>query len=256
MAGVDPLGMPLGMCDRCYCKTKRARRRDGGIEPCVSGNALPPPKHRSPVACGDPRMGGQAGCHASHTPQPAMAGPPRVVGMAPRPPTVCLPNKHPFGGFMTSARHPWAFGTCLSAEERISQLTRDLDEARRLVTLESRRAEDLHASLMATLTVPSPVTTTTEVSTPPHHPHCVISPAFLAFPSSLSTRHSLLFSSSSPLPLHTACHTGIWLPRWWLSGVPPLPPPASLRLAVAAAAVSRPLPARSRTFHPGRASVS
>lgn len=92
MAGVDPLRMPLGMCDRCYCRTKRARRRDGGIEPCVSGNALPSPKHRSPVACEAPRMGGQAGCHASHTPQSAMAGPPRVVGMAPRQPTVCLPS--------------------------------------------------------------------------------------------------------------------------------------------------------------------
>jgi len=89
-----------------------------------------------------------------------------------------------------------------------------------------------------------------------HHPRCVISPAFSALHSSLCTRQSPTFSLLSPPPLHTARHTGIWLPRWWLAGVPPLPPPASLRLAAAAAAGPRPLAAGSRTFHPGRASAS
>jgi len=172
-AGVDSLGMPLGMCDRCYCKTKRVRRQGGRIEPGMNGSTLPPPHYRSLMASSASGMDVQAGPHTSRAAETTVTGPPRVVHIAPRPPTACRASDHSFDGSMSGAGLPRVCDACLSMEERIAQLGRDVDEARRLAVLERRRAAELHTRLMTALAVPSPVTTTPTVpETCPVPPSC------------------------------------------------------------------------------------
>ena len=174
-AGVDSLGMPLGMCDRCYCKTKRARRQGGRIETGMNGKALPPPHHRSLMASSASGMGVQAGPHTSRAAETTVTAPPRFVHIAPRPRTACRDSEHSFDGSMFGAGPPRVCDACLSVKERIAQLGRDVDEARRLAVLERRRTAELHTRLMTALAVPSPVTTTPTVpETCPVPPSCTI----------------------------------------------------------------------------------
>jgi len=119
MAGTDGLGVPLGVCDRCYCRVKRKRLSGAGQEASEGGipttplNRPPPPLSTAPGTPEDPRL-----CHA------------------------------PVQTDVTTAS---ACPDCRFLRERISNLERAVDRATQWATLAKSKAADLRVRLLTAL---------------------------------------------------------------------------------------------------------
>jgi len=126
-AGKDSLGVPLGRCDRCYCREKRAKRASSGAT--------------SHLGCAAPPASAAQRSDARKSPEPddqwtaANARPSAVANFTPS---------------------DLGCRVCLSAQARIEQLRSALGGATRRALRAQRAAGDLRIRLLTALTTTPP----------------------------------------------------------------------------------------------------